>query len=107
MNRLDEAKAALDKALELEPGSAPGLFTLSKYYARIGSDEMAAEALARSIRFGGSDRLADALDDEDLREVAERLSLEEGGASKRGAEYDLRRDSRPIEEMKMESRIEA
>jgi len=107
MNRLDEAKVALDKALKLEPGSASGLFTLSKYYARIGSDEMAADALARSIRSGGKDRLADALEDEDLREVAARLSLEEGGASKGRAEDDRWGTPQPIKGMKMGSRIEA
>jgi tetratricopeptide (TPR) repeat protein len=70
-NRLNDAKKALDKALELEPRSAPGLFMLSKYYTRIAADEEAADTLAQSIACGGKDFLNQALDDEDLREVAE------------------------------------
>jgi len=78
MNRLDEAKAALDKAMELEPDSAPGLLALSKYYARIGDDNMAADALARSIEYGGRDRLVDALNDDDLKDIAPDFSEGEG-----------------------------
>ena len=70
MNRMEEARATLERALELEPDSAPGLYALSKYYARIDNDEMAADALARSIEYGGKDRLVDALNDDDLKDIA-------------------------------------
>lgn len=78
MDRLNEAKEILDRALELESDSAPGLFALSKYYARIRSDETAADVLTKSIRAGGKDFLEQALNDEDLKEIAAGLSM--GGA---------------------------
>jgi tetratricopeptide (TPR) repeat protein len=80
MDRPDEAKKALDKAMQLEPDSAPGLFTLSKYYARIGDEEDAEHMLSKSIQLGGTDRLDDALKDEDLKAIAARLVEKKVGA---------------------------
>ena len=77
MGRLDEAREAINRLLALDPDSAPGLLLLSKCFARVGADELAADALARSVSYGNEDILKSALEDPDLMTIAAKLKMGE------------------------------
>ncbi|GAB4330347.1 MAG: hypothetical protein Kow0099_00880 [Candidatus Abyssubacteria bacterium] len=78
MNRIDEAREMLERALAVEPGSPSGLFCLAKYYARLGETENAEKALRSSLKTGGQAFLQEAVADDDLRELAQRIGMKGG-----------------------------